>query len=116
MKIEQIAEICHEANKTICEQNGDLSQKSWSEAEQWQRDSAIQGVKFALVNPDAPDSAQHDAWCSDKIADGWVFGEIKDADKKTHPCLVPHGELPEFQQTKDSVFKAICNGLAKYLE
>lgn len=109
--IEEIAKVCHEANKAYCELNGDQSQKSWEETEQWQRDSAIKGVEFKLANPDAPDSAQHDAWSADKIADGWVYGELKDAVKKTHPCLVDFDELPEFQQKKDTLFSAIVTAL-----
>lgn len=103
--ITQIASFCHEMNRIWCEANGDHSQKTWEEAEQWQKESAIAGVRFALNNPDAPISAQHDAWMADKIADGWVYGEIKDAEKKTHPCLVPFDELPVFQQKKDEIFR-----------
>jgi hypothetical protein len=47
----------------------------------------------------------------DKIKDGWVYGETKDAEKKTHPCLVPFHELPEFQQKKDKLFCAIVDAL-----
>jgi hypothetical protein len=43
-----IAQVCHEANRAWCEVNGDTSQKPWNEAEQWQRDSAIKGVEFAM--------------------------------------------------------------------
>lgn len=106
-----IAKICHEANKAWCEVNGDDSQKHWMEAEQWQRDSAIQGVKFRIENPNAEYDAQHNAWMQDKINDGWVYGEVKDAEKKTHPCIVSFYELSEFQQKKDSLFCAIVDAL-----
>lgn len=106
-----IAKACHQANKAWCEANGDLTQQDWNEAAEWQRDSAIKGVEFAITNPDAPDSAQHDAWSQDKVSQGWVYGEAKDATKKTHPCLVPFEQLPEFQQKKDKLFKAIVNAL-----
>ncbi len=110
--IEAIARVCHEANRAWCEANGDHSQRPWDEAEQWQRDSAITGVRFALDNPDAPASAQHDAWSRDKIADGWTYGLVKDAAAKTHPCLVPFEQLPEQQQAKDRLFKAVVASLA----
>lgn len=106
-----IAVSCHEANKAWCESNGDESQKHWIDAEQWQRDSAIKSVYFRLSNPDAIESAQHDAWCADKIKDGWMYGEVKNTEKKTHPCLVPFEELPEFQQKKDKLFCAIVDAL-----
>lgn len=109
--VHEIAKVCHAANKQWCEANGDNSQKSWEEAEQWQRDSAIKGVEFAIANPDAPASAQHDAWSQDKIADGWAYGEVKDPVAKTHPCLVHFEALPVFQQQKDKLFKAIVTAL-----
>jgi hypothetical protein len=106
-----IAKVCHEANRSWCESNGDYSQKEWDKAEQWQRESAIKGVEFRLNNPDAPESGQHDAWSKDKLEAGWVYGPLKDADKKTHPCLVPFHELPAFQQKKDKLFCAIVDAL-----
>lgn len=106
-----IATICYEANKAFCEANGDFSQKSWEKAEQWQRDSAIKGVLFTINNPEAGDDAQHNAWMKEKVDAGWVYGPVKDAEKKTHPCIVPFNELPEFQQKKDALFRAIVNAL-----
>jgi hypothetical protein len=110
--IEAIAKVCHEANRAWCESNGDNSQKPWDQAEGWQRISAIAGVEFALANPDAPDSAQHDAWVADKLREGWKFGEMKDAVAKTHPCIVPFENLPRHQQAKDKLFKAVVRSLA----
>ena len=106
-----IAQACHEANKVWCEANGDFSQNHWEHAEAWQQDSAISGVKFRLENPDAPASAMHDNWSKEKVDDGWVYGEVKDVEKKTHPCLVPFEELPLFQQKKDKLFSAIVDAL-----
>ena len=107
----EIAKVCHEANKAWCEANNDYSQKSWDEAEQWQRDSAIKGVEFALANPDAGHDAQHNAWMKDKLENGWQYGDFKDTVLKLHPCLVPFEELPIFQQKKDALFRAIVNAL-----
>ena len=104
-----IAIICHEANKAYCEFIGDHSQKNWCDAEQWQRDSAIKGVEFRLDNPNARDDAQHNSWMKEKIDQGWVYGPIKDAEKKTHPCLVPFNSLPVEQQIKDRLFCAIVD-------
>lgn len=110
-KIESIAKACHEANKVWCEANGDNSQKHWDEGEVWQRDSAVKGVEFRLSNPDAGEDSQHNAWMKDKTDAGWVYGEVKDAEAKTHPCIVPFHELPEFQQKKDKLFCAIVDAL-----
>lgn len=48
MKTVLIASVCHAANKSWCEANGDKSQQDWDRAEQWQRDSAIKGVELSL--------------------------------------------------------------------
>ena len=111
-KVENIAKVCHEANRAYCQSIGDDSQLPWNEAAAWQRESAIKGVEYALANSDAPASAQHEAWLKDKLADGWVYGEVKDAAKKTHPCCVSYEQLPMEQQKKDALFKAIVNALA----
>jgi hypothetical protein len=104
---EQIARVCHAANKAYCHTIGDASQLSWYQAEQWQRDSAINGVQYALAHPDALPSAQHEAWLNDKLADGWKYGPVKDSAKKEHPCIVPYDELPVEQRVKDFLFKAV---------
>jgi hypothetical protein len=110
--IESIASVCHEANRAICEAAGDMSQKSWNEAEDWQRESAIQGVQFAISFPDAPHSAQHGEWMNHKVQEGWGYGPIKDATLKEHPCMVPYEDLPFEQKVKDHVFKAIVKSMA----
>lgn len=111
VQVVAIAKVCHEANKVWCELHNDNSQKHWEEAEKWQQESAIKGVEFRLNNPDAAEDAQHEAWRQDKVEQGWVHGEVKDAEKKIHPCLVPFNELPEFQQKKDKLFCAIVDAL-----
>lgn len=111
MKAIDVAKICHEANRALCESHGDTSQVSWEQAPDWQKDSALAGVKFAFLNPAAPPSAQHESWSDAKLADGWRYGEVKDATAKTHPCLVPFDQLPPEQQAKDKLFKGICNAL-----
>ena len=116
MKIENIAEICHEANRVLCESLGDISQPCWESAPQWQKDSAILGVNFNLERPDAPASASHDCWLAEKAATGWKYGPVKDADKKEHPCFVPYYRLPKEQQAKDHLFKAIVNALSGLVE
>ncbi len=115
MTIENIAQVCHELNTAYCASIGDHTQKSWGEAEEWQRESAIKGVEFALKNPTAPPSSQHDAWVADKVADGWIYGPVKDAEKKEHHCIVPYDELPTEQKSKDYIFKQTVSSLKNYL-
>ena len=113
--VDQVAKICHEANKALCEGLGDDSQVPYADAPDWQRESANRGVVFNLENPDAPASAVHDSWLEEKRKDGWKYGEVKDADKKEHPCFVPYGELPDDQKSKDLLFKAIVGALSPFM-
>lgn len=112
MTTEQIAKVCHQANKAYCEAIGDTSQKDWEAAEEWQRESAIKGVQFRLDNPTAPQSAQHDAWSQDKLNNGWQWGPVKNPEYKEHPCLVPYSELPEEDRRKDALFQAVVDALS----
>lgn len=115
MTKEDIARICHEANRGLCDSQGDYSQSNWNAAPDWQRRSAIQGVQFHLDNPNAPPSASHESWLAEKERDGWAVGPVKDAGKKQHPCMVPFERLPPEQQAKDYLFTAIVNSMAPFL-
>lgn len=106
MDIAAIARICHEANRAIQIETGDEAvSPHWDDAPAWQRESAIEGVEKAIGG--ATPEQLHESWCDFKRADGWVYGDVKDADAKTHPCLVPYAELPADQIVKDAVFQAI---------
>jgi len=115
MTVEQIARVCHETNRSYCETLGDHSQLPWASAPNWQRTSAINGVRFHMDNPDAKPSASHDEWLKEKKATGWKYGPTKDAEKKEHPCFVPYDELPVEQQAKDALFIAVVHALVKTL-
>jgi hypothetical protein len=99
------ASAAHQANKEYCESIGDMSQPAWNDAPDWQKHSALDGVRFAIDNDFPLPEAMHENWMKVKLADGWVYGEVKDADAKTHPCLVPYAELPEAQRMKDDIFR-----------
>lgn len=111
MKSEEIARAAHEMNRLFCNLHGDDSQPTWEEAPKWQRDSAINGVEFTLLNPDAGDSASHDNWMREKVDAGWKWGPVKDPEKLEHPCIVPFERLPPVQQAKDAIFRAVVLGL-----
>ena len=116
MNITEIARVCHEVNRSYCEALGDTSQLPWEEAPGWQRDSAITGVQFHLANPDAPASASHVSWAAQKFAEGWTYGQVKDPEKKTHPCLTDFNNLPTEQKAKDFLFKGTVAALMRHLD
>jgi len=114
MKVEDIAQATHEMNRTFCAYLGDMSQEPWSRVPAWQRESAIAGVQAVLDGTASTPEEQHKEWMQHKIADGWVWGSEKDAEAKTHPCLVPYNELPPEQQAKDAIFRAVVVGLREF--
>ena len=66
-----------------------------------QMDSLLNGIEFRDANPDITPEENHNNWMKAKTAQGWVYGEVKDFDKKTHPDLVAFDDLPEVEQRKD---------------
>lgn len=113
MNIEQIAKICHQANKIFCEFIGDTSQVNWENAPLWQRESAIKGVQYHMQNPTSKPSDSHESWLKEKNEKGWVYGSVKSEEDKIHPCIVPFDELPKDQQFKDILFSAIVKSFFK---
>lgn len=111
-----VAMACHEANRALCRAQSDLSQPSWTDAPAWQRDSALMGVRMHLDNPESTPADSHESWLAQKISDGWVYGRDKDADAKTHPCIVPYSELSAEQQSKDYLFRAVVHGLVPFVD
>lgn len=112
----RIAETCHEVNKAYCESLGDMSQPHWKDAPEWQRSSAINGVKHVLNNPSVTPRQSHESWMAQKTAEGWKYGPLKDVEKKEHPAFLPYDELPTDQKTKDYLFGAIVRTLASFVE
>ena len=113
MEIINIAEVAHEANRAYCRSFGDESQVPWNDAPEWQRKSAVEGVRAVVSDPNKTPEHSHEGWLDHKEADGWVFGEVKDAEKKVHPCMVPYADLPEWQKVKDSLFTVIVKTLLR---
>lgn len=103
-QIEAIAQQCHEANRDYCMRLGDESQPEWKFAPDWQRESAINGVMAVMENPELTPADSHASWLAEKEAAGWVYGEEKRVETKTHPCIMPYEDLPEEQRRKDDIF------------
>ncbi len=108
-QIAQAARTAHEVNRAYCLGIGDGSQTTWEGAPAWQRLSAISGVRGVIAGNNC--SASHASWSAEKLKDGWVYGEVKDAVKKTHPCLVPYDALPDAQKFKDALFINTVRGV-----
>lgn len=114
--VEMIARFCHEINKAYCEALGDFSQPEWDLAPDWQKESAVNGVLFHFENPNSTPSDSHNSWLAQKVAEGWVYGDVKDPEAKTHPCCVPYEQLPESQRAKDYLFRQTIHSMSTYME
>ena len=104
-KLALIAKACYEANAAQRTAIGEDVPCSYKESPDWVKDSIKDGIMFHLANPDANDEDSHENWRAAREAAGWVYGEVKDEEKKTHPCLVDFADLPEEQQAKDRIFR-----------
>lgn len=120
---EDIAEACHEVNRQYCMAMGDLTQLPWKMAPEWQRSSARMGVDLhtttapfgAVGYQDFPPEASHLSWMMEKRNEGWVYGDAKDAELKTHPCMVAFKDLPPYQQAKDYISRAVVHAMRPFL-
>jgi len=110
-RLTAIARTVHEAIRAWKAAHGQDDMPGWESAEPWMRDSTLESVRFALADPQAPDSAQHDQWVEQKKRDGWRYGPVKDAAAKTHPMLVAFDALPEMERRKDGLIQAITRAL-----
>lgn len=102
---EALARVSHESNRAYCIYTGDLSQPPWDSAPEWQRKSARNGVR-GVLRGNTPEQS-HQSWFAEKVLDGWVYGPVKDVERKTHPCMVPYDELPPYQRKKDELYIAV---------
>lgn len=110
-----IAKVSHEVNRAYCQSIGDDSQPEWDAAPDWQKDSAVNGVAAHLKDPSLTPEQSHQLWLNQKQNEGWVYGPVKDPEKKEHPCFVAYSQLPESQRSKDYLFRQVVHSLSRFL-
>lgn len=101
------APIVHETLGVWSAANRQPRYPAWEIAPDWMKEATYESVTFVLDHPGSSDSLHHDQWMQKKIEDGWVWGPVKDGDKKTHPMLVAFEDLPIFERKKDALVKAL---------
>ena len=110
MKIEDVAHVAHEVIRAYNVAFGNDANPPWQLAPEWQRESAMRGVRAVLMSDLTPEQL-HERWLADKIVGGWRYGPVKDENEKTHPCLLPYDQLPQWQRVKDYLFRAVVMGM-----
>ncbi|MEM1105156.1 MAG: RyR domain-containing protein [Pseudomonadota bacterium] len=108
---EAVAQTVHAALRAWSRAHGQTDLPPWSRAPKWMRESTRESVAYVLANPGAGPGGQHAQWMDQKVRDGWRRGPVKDAERKTHPMLVPFAELPAFERAKDRLLIAIVTSL-----
>lgn len=116
MKIEVLASMVHEANRAYCTSIEQYITAPWDLEPIIIQNSIIDGIKNIAANPGMTPSQSHDSWLQYKAAEGWVYGEIKDVEKKTHPCMVAYSDLPEYEKIKDRIFGSLVKEFLDELE
>ena len=43
----------------------------------------------------------HEVWAETRIKQGWTYGDQRNDELKTHPCLIPYEDLPEEEKEYD---------------
>lgn len=43
----------------------------------------------------------HEIWAMGRVREGWTYGEKRDDNLKTTPCLVPYRDLPDSEKAYD---------------
>ena len=43
----------------------------------------------------------HEVWARSRMDEGWTYGPERNDTARTHPCLVPYGELSETEKDYD---------------
>lgn len=105
-EIEFLARMCHEANARYCEMIGDpfLVWEQFSE----ERKQGVRDAVVSCVSVGADPRTLHEKWVESLLALGWKYGEVKDEEAKTHPCLVDYDLLSAAQKVKDLIFITVC--------
>lgn len=105
------AKIAHEANRGYCVSRGDLSQPPWHDLPDTLKQSVISGVRHIVEHPTTTPEQSHEAWLEYKRREGWIWGPVKDAVKKEHPCFLAYNELPGAQRSKDYIFGSVVRAV-----
>lgn len=108
--IDQVARICHDANRAFCLLTGDPALPPWDELDESYRESSRKGVRAALTPGNSPE-AMHSSWMLERLGQGWQYDPVLDREAKLHPNLVPYDQLPEAQQRKDALFLGIVEAV-----
>jgi len=107
---EQIAEICHAANRIIQKHlHDECPSLEWESEEEFIREASVGEVQMILAGRSPEET--HNEWCDRLFSQGYICGLVKSREMRTHPCLVPFRDLPVEHKRKVRMIHAIVLAL-----
>jgi len=113
-ELDLVTRAAHEVDRSWNEVIGAHVNKQWevlTEKEQQTAKNAVIGV----ITHDFNAEQTHVSWVAEKKSQGWTYGEVKDLERKTHPCLVSWAELPIEFRVKDELWVDTVRSFVKHL-
>lgn len=88
--------------------NAPIVPEHWHQRDQAFRDQFVRKIEELCGQPSLPTPEEaHDSWWRAYEAMGWTYGAVRDPVQRTHPDMVPFGDLEPREQAKDAVFLAL---------
>jgi hypothetical protein len=109
-KAVRIGKVAHEVIRSYNEVLG-VNLPSWENLTVEHRTSTISDVLGVLNNTIKTPKDKHNAWLTHKRNAGWTWGTTKNAERKTHPSMIPYDDISMAEQTKDSLFFAVVDSM-----
>jgi len=107
---EEIARVIHTQNAELQRIQGDpVPSLPWDSESDELRQGVIRNVAKARAG--MTPRMLHEEWVRDKQEHGWTLGPEKDSERRTHPCLVPYWDLPDYQRDKNRLFVSTVRAL-----
>lgn len=108
---QEMARVAHAVIRELQLVNGEPNvAPPWDEAHPDGEPADTSQVEYALNGGTAAEQRQE--WVRWKLSQGWTYGPVKDAARKTHPDLMPDDELPPRARVKDDAYIAVVRALA----
>jgi hypothetical protein len=111
LRPEQLARLCHEADRVLCGLQGDARVLPWDLLDENAQDELVASVREILEAPEVSDEARHLNWATRQRALGWAYGPVRSVVKKIDPGLLDYGALPFERRVRWSLFAAIVRAL-----
>jgi hypothetical protein len=103
-----MARVAHEINKQICILNGEQA-LNYEDMPAY----IIENMEESILNLDEGRTlgSSHSEWLKERIAQGWVYGPVKDTENKISPLICPFEDLTYSQKVKNCIFVGIKNAV-----